>query len=96
MVTIGIEHVTKRFASAGGAGGNTTAVDDVSLIVASGSLFFLLGPSGCGKTALRRMIAGFILPTAGRVTFDEQDMTYVPPYQRDTGWCSRVMRCGRT
>jgi iron(III) transport system ATP-binding protein len=99
MVTIAIEHVTKRFpaaktdgksggdAAAGGsgAGGMTTAVDDVSLTIPSGALFFLLGPSGCGKTTLLRMIAGFILPTEGRITFDGKDMTYVPPHERDTG-----------
>jgi iron(III) transport system ATP-binding protein len=84
MVTIAIENVTKRF-PAPGAGTATIAVDNVSLTIPSGSLFFLLGPSGCGKTTLLRMIAGFIMPTAGRITFDGQDMTYVPPYQRDTG-----------
>jgi iron(III) transport system ATP-binding protein len=84
MVTINIERVTKQFPAVGGAG-ITTAVDDVTLTIPSGSLFFLLGPSGCGKTTLLRMIAGFILPTSGRVTFDQQDMTYVPPYLRDTG-----------
>jgi ABC-type Fe3+/spermidine/putrescine transport system ATPase subunit len=84
MVTISIENVTKQFPAVGGAG-ITTAVDNVSLTIPSGSLFFLLGPSGCGKTTLLRMIAGFILPTSGRVTFDNQDMTYVPPHLRDTG-----------
>ncbi len=82
MVTINIENLSKRFPAAGGA---TVAVDAVSLRIPSGSLFFLLGPSGCGKTTLLRMIAGFILPTEGRVSFDQQDMTYVPPYKRDTG-----------
>ncbi len=89
MVTIAIQHVTKRFpAAAGGstAGGQgTVAVDDVSLSIPSGNLYFLLGPSGCGKTTLLRMIAGFILPSDGRIAFDGKDMTYVPPYQRDTG-----------
>ncbi len=92
MVTIAIEHVTKRFPGSTGSagpgsasGGGTLAVDDVSLTIPAGSLFFLLGPSGCGKTTLLRMIAGFILPTEGRVAFDGKDMTYVPPHQRDTG-----------
>jgi iron(III) transport system ATP-binding protein len=89
MVTIAIEHVTKRFPAATGgsiAGGQgTVAVDDVSLTIPSGSLYFLLGPSGCGKTTLLRMIAGFILPSDGRIAFDGKDMTYVPPHERDTG-----------
>jgi iron(III) transport system ATP-binding protein len=84
MVTINLENVTKQFPAVGGTG-TTTAVDNVSLTIPSGALFFLLGPSGCGKTTLLRMIAGFILPSSGRVTFDNQDMTYVPPHLRDTG-----------
>src|SRR5690242_2989540 len=83
MVAIDIERVTKRFAAAGGTA--TIAVDEVSLRIPSGALFFLLGPSGCGKTTLLRMVAGFILPTEGRIRFDTQDMTYVPPHERDTG-----------
>ena len=78
MVNIILESLTKTF-------GTTVAVDRISLDIPAGSLFFLLGPSGCGKTTLLLMIAGFVLPTAGRVRFGAQDMTYVPPYQRDTG-----------
>ena len=82
MVEIAIESLCKQFAS-----GKTvaTAVDDVSLVIPAGSLFFLLGPSGCGKTTLLRMIAGFTLPTAGRILFDHHDISFVPPHQRDTG-----------
>jgi len=78
MVAIHIQNVTKQF-------GGTTAVDNVSLTIASGALYFLLGPSGCGKTTLLRMIAGFSLPTSGTILFDQQDMTNVPPHKRDTG-----------
>ena len=78
MINITIDHLTKRF-------GSTAAVDGVDLAIPAGSLFFLLGQSGCGKTTLLRMIAGFIMPTEGRVLFGEQDMTYVPPYHRDAG-----------
>ena len=78
MVNITLEQLTKTF-------GATTAVDAVSLNIPAGSLFFLLGPSGCGKTTLLRMIAGFIMPSTGRVLFGDQDMTYVPPYLRETG-----------
>jgi len=84
MVAIGIDRVTKVFAAAGGAKA-APAVDGVSLTIPSGSLFFLLGPSGCGKTTLLRMIAGFTLPTAGRILFGERDMSLVPAHQRDTG-----------
>jgi iron(III) transport system ATP-binding protein len=78
MVPIDIQHVTKVF-------GTTVAVRDVSLSVPAGALFFLLGPSGCGKTTLLRMIAGFAVPTEGRILFGQQDMSFVPPHQRNTG-----------
>ncbi len=65
--------------------GPTVAVDDVSLTVAEGELVALLGPSGCGKTTTLRMIAGFIEPTAGRITIGGRDVTHLPPHRRDTG-----------
>ena len=65
--------------------GPTVAVDRVSLDVAQGELVALLGPSGCGKTTTLRMIAGFVLPTSGRVLIGGRDVTRQPPYVRDTG-----------
>ena len=78
MVPIALDHVSKAF-------GTTPAVRDVSLRIPAGALFFLLGPSGCGKTTLLRMIAGFALPTQGRILFADRDMSLVPPHQRNTG-----------
>jgi putrescine transport system ATP-binding protein len=72
---IRIENVTKNF--------NTfLAVDNVSLNIAKGELFALLGGSGCGKTTLLRMLAGFEMPSAGRIFIDGQDMAGVAPYNR--------------
>ena len=59
-------------------------VNDVSLTVASGELFFLLGPSGCGKTTLLRMVAGFYEPDAGTIRFGERTMNGVPAHDRNT------------
>lgn len=75
---IALEQVHKRF-------GELTVVDRISLEIASGELFFLLGPSGCGKTTLLRCIAGFVTPDAGRILIGDQDITRLPPHQRDTG-----------
>ncbi|MBL1216650.1 MAG: ABC transporter ATP-binding protein [Planctomycetes bacterium] len=65
--------------------GATLAVDDVSLRIEAGELFFLLGPSGCGKTTLLRMIAGFVTPTKGRIRLGDVDVTDLPPEKRETG-----------
>jgi putative spermidine/putrescine transport system ATP-binding protein len=65
--------------------GATLAVRDVSLAVAHGELIALLGPSGCGKTTTLRMIAGFILPSAGAIRIGGRDVTAEPPYRRSTG-----------
>ena len=73
---IRIENVSKIF------GGTVKAVDNVNLEVARGEFFALLGPSGCGKTTLLRMLAGFEVPTHGRVIIDGQDMSKVAPNKR--------------
>ncbi|HEY5894677.1 MAG TPA: ABC transporter ATP-binding protein [Chthoniobacterales bacterium] len=78
MLSITIDHLTKRF-------GAITALDDISLQIEAGELFFLLGPSGCGKTTLLRNIAGFYIPDSGRILFGDQDVTRVPPHKRNTG-----------
>ena len=73
---IKIENVSKIF------GGTVKAVDNVNLEVNRGEFFALLGPSGCGKTTLLRMLAGFEVPTHGRVVIDGQDMSKVAPNKR--------------
>ncbi len=70
-----LESVSKRF-------GDFLAVDDVSLNIRRGEIFCLLGASGSGKTTLLRVLAGFEVPSSGRVLLDEQDLTNVPPYRR--------------
>jgi ABC-2 type transport system ATP-binding protein len=57
------EHLTRRF-------DERVAVRDVSLSVQAGEIVTLLGPNGAGKTTTMRMLAGLILPTAGRVAID--------------------------
>lgn len=63
--------------------GDVKAVNDVSLDIQDGEFFSLLGPSGSGKTTCLRMIAGFDLPTSGRIELHGQDVTQLPPYERD-------------
>jgi iron(III) transport system ATP-binding protein len=78
LIPVSIQNVVKNF-------GRVRALDEVSVEIERGELFFLLGPSGCGKTTLLRTIAGFYLPDGGRVLFGGHDMTHVPPQNRNTG-----------
>src|SRR5205809_7726971 len=71
-----LEGVRKRF-------GEVVAVDGVDLDVTEGEFFSILGPSGSGKTTCLRMIAGFEAPTEGRVWLGGQDVSGLPPYERD-------------
>ena len=75
MALLEIKNVTRRF-------GDFTAVDGVSLAIEAGEFFTLLGPSGCGKTTLLRMIAGFLLPDAGTIMLNGQDLSDRPPEAR--------------
>lgn len=65
--------------------GSVPAVSAVDLRVAEGEFLTLLGPSGCGKTTIIRMVAGYVMPTAGRVLLDGCDITYEPPQRRRIG-----------
>ena len=65
--------------------GQSRAVDNLTLEIAAGELFFLLGPSGCGKTTALRTVAGFYSPDEGRILFNAQDESRVPPHKRNTG-----------
>jgi iron(III) transport system ATP-binding protein len=82
-MSVVLEKVTKTFEDPQRPSGRVTAVDDVSLEIAEGELVTLLGPSGCGKTTALRMIAGFELPTAGRILIDGQDVSRLPPHARN-------------
>ena len=65
--------------------GEVKAVQNVNLVIEPGEFVTLLGPSGCGKTTLLRMIAGFELPSGGKILFDEDDVISKTPDKRDLG-----------
>ena len=58
------------------------AVDQVSLDIHKGEIFALLGSSGSGKSTLLRMLAGFEVPSAGRIVLDGIDLAHMPAYER--------------
>jgi multiple sugar transport system ATP-binding protein len=77
MASVTLDRLTKAFGTA------HTAVQDLSLEIADGELLVLVGPSGCGKSTVLRLIAGLETATSGRVLIGGDDVTAVPPQQRD-------------
>ncbi|MEB3806812.1 MAG: ABC transporter ATP-binding protein, partial [Desulfurococcales archaeon] len=77
MTRIRLEDVTKIY-------GGVVAVDHANIDIEHGEFFTIIGPSGCGKTTTLRIIAGFEVPEEGKVYFDDRDVTYVKPYERNT------------
>src|SRR5919205_3540963 len=75
-----LRNVSKRFP--GPSGEIVTAVRNVTMQIRDGEFFSLLGPSGCGKTTSLRMIAGFELPTEGKIFIRGKEMSQVPAFQR--------------
>ena len=61
--------------------GALRAVDHVSLSVKAGTLHSVIGPNGSGKTTLFNLIAGELRPTAGRVYFEDRDVTGLAPHR---------------
>lgn len=75
MNIIDLKNISKEY-------GGVTVLDDISLFIRKNEFLTLLGPSGCGKTTTLRIIGGFEEPTAGKVIFDEKDITKLPSYKR--------------
>lgn len=59
-----------------------TVVNQVSIEVETGKIVGLLGPNGAGKSTTFYMVVGLINPNAGRITYDGQDITFLPMYKR--------------
>ncbi len=78
MVRVRLEKVTKRF-------GRVVALNEVTLEIKDGLFTALLGPSGSGKTTMLYLIAGIYKPSSGRIYFDEEDVTELPPNERNVG-----------
>ncbi len=72
MSRLRVESLTRRF-------GGLVANDSISFEVPGEGISAVIGPNGAGKTTLFSMISGFLQPTAGRVFFEGEDVTGVPP-----------------
>ncbi len=76
MARVKIENLKKYF-------GKVKALDGIDLEIEDGEFVVLLGPSGCGKTTLLRSISGLEKVTEGKVFFDDQEVTNLPPKDRN-------------
>ncbi len=88
MPNIKLKNVTKKFRSISGQkeNGTITAVDNVNIEIKAHSYNTILGPSGCGKTTLLRMIAGLEVLTNGKIFFNNQNVTNMPPEEKNIGF----------
>jgi branched-chain amino acid transport system ATP-binding protein len=68
------ERLTVRF-------GGLTALSAVSLTVARGEIRAIIGPNGAGKSTFFNCVTGVIRPTAGRILFNGEDITGLPPHR---------------
>ncbi|NPU65808.1 ABC transporter ATP-binding protein [Bradyrhizobium sp. 83012] len=80
-----VKSLTKRFSG-------LVAVDQASLSVAKGSITGLIGPNGAGKTTLFAMVAGFLQPDGGSVSYDGRDITQLAPHVRARGGIARTFQ----
>ncbi|HXU91427.1 MAG TPA: ABC transporter ATP-binding protein [Methylomirabilota bacterium] len=60
--------------------GGLTALNNVSISVPQGQIRAVIGPNGAGKSTFFNCLTGVMRPTAGRIVFDEEDITGLPPY----------------
>ena len=82
-LSVTLDGVSKIFKNTKGRS-DVVAVRCANFTVEAGELVTLLGPSGCGKTTTLRMIAGFELPTEGKIHIGSENVTMLPPNARDT------------
>ena len=63
--------------------GPVKAVDDLNLEIPAGTFLTLLGASGCGKSTTLALIAGLDRPNGGRIFLGDDDITDLPPNERE-------------
>jgi branched-chain amino acid transport system ATP-binding protein len=73
MSALRVEHLSKEF-------GGLHAIHDLSWELRPGAIHSIIGPNGAGKTTLLNLLTGVYEPTAGRILFDERDLTGAPPH----------------
>ena len=61
--------------------GGLQALSGINLSIEKNSFTGIIGPNGAGKSTLVNIVTGFLMPSSGSVTFEGQDITYLPPYK---------------
>lgn len=76
MGSLRLATVTKQY-------GDVVAVNGIDLDISDSEFISLVGPSGCGKSTTLEMIGGLTMPSEGQVFIDDEDVTDLPPKDRD-------------
>ena len=76
MATLTIDRISKSF-------GSVQALKGVSFDAKNGEFVVIVGPSGAGKSTTLNCIAGVEYPEMGTILIDDQDVTLMPPQDRD-------------
>ncbi len=85
MAKVTLKDINKSFLQGGGKskGDEVRVLHHIDLEIKDGEFMVLVGPSGCGKSTLLRLIAGLETATSGDILVGQENVTYLPPKQRD-------------
>lgn len=81
MAQITLENIRHSYVASPG-NDEDWALKQMDVVWQDAGAYALLGPSGCGKTTLLNIISGLLTPSYGKVLFDDQDVTGLPPDRR--------------
>jgi multiple sugar transport system ATP-binding protein len=76
MANLQIQELIKKY-------DKVTAIEGLNLSIADGELVVILGRPGAGKTTTLKVVAGIEPVSAGKIYFEDEDITHTPPEERD-------------
>lgn len=79
MPQIRLQNISKRFRT-------IQAVDNISFNIDPGEYIVFLGHTGSGKSTVLKIIAGLVKPDSGNIYFDNEEVTNLPPEDRNVGF----------